>query len=36
MCKEHTYVLAIEKLLNLEVPMRAQYLRVLFAEMTRI
>jgi NADH-quinone oxidoreductase subunit D len=33
---EHTYVLAIEKLLNLEVPIRAQYLRVLFAELTRI
>jgi NADH-quinone oxidoreductase subunit D len=33
---EHSYVLAIEKLLNIEVPMRAQYLRVLFAELTRI
>ncbi len=33
---EHTYVLAIEKLLNLAVPIRAQYLRVLFAELTRI
>ncbi len=33
---EHSYVLAIEKLLNLEVPMRGQYLRVLFAELTRI
>ena len=33
---EHSYVLAIEKLLNLEVPLRAQYLRVLFAELTRI
>ena len=33
---EHSYVLAIEKLLNLEVPMRAQYLRVLFAELTRV
>jgi NADH-quinone oxidoreductase subunit D len=36
MCMEHTYVLAIEKLLNIEVPLRAQYLRVLFAELTRI
>ena len=36
MCMEHSYVLAIEKLLNLEVPIRAQYLRVLFAELTRI
>ena len=33
---EHSYVLAVEKLLNLEVPIRAQYLRVLFAELTRI
>ena len=33
---EHSYVLAIEKLLGLEVPLRAQYLRVLFAELTRI
>ncbi len=33
---EHSYVLAIEKLLNLAVPIRAQYLRVLFAELTRI
>ena len=33
---EHSYVLAIEKLLDLEVPPRAQYLRTLFAELTRI
>ena len=33
---EHSYVLAIEKLLGLEVPLRAQYLRVLFAELSRI
>ncbi|HKX76895.1 MAG TPA: NADH-quinone oxidoreductase subunit D [Novosphingobium sp.] len=33
---EYSYVLAIEKLLNLEVPIRAQYLRVFFAELTRI
>lgn len=33
---EHSYVLAIEKLLNVEVPERGQYLRVLFAELTRI
>lgn len=31
MCMEHTYVLAIEKLLDFEVPIRAQYLRVFFA-----
>jgi len=36
LCMEHSYVLAIEKLLNLEVPLRAQYLRVLFAELSRI
>jgi NADH-quinone oxidoreductase subunit D len=36
MCMEHTWVLAVEKLLNIEVPLRAQYLRVLFAELTRI
>jgi len=33
---EHSYVLAIEKLLDLEVPARAQYLRTMFAELTRI
>jgi NADH-quinone oxidoreductase subunit D len=36
LCMEHSYVLAVEKLLGLEVPLRAQYLRVLFAELTRI
>ncbi|MCF8472242.1 MAG: NADH-quinone oxidoreductase subunit D, partial [Sphingomonadaceae bacterium] len=36
MAMEHSYVLAVEKLLDLEVPLRAQYLRVLFAELTRI
>ena len=36
LCMEHSYVLAIEKLLGIEVPLRAQYLRVLFAELTRI
>ncbi|OLZ08687.1 NADH dehydrogenase (quinone) subunit D [Sulfobacillus thermosulfidooxidans] len=30
------YVLAVEKLLNVEVPKRAQYIRVLFAELTRV
>jgi NADH-quinone oxidoreductase subunit D len=33
---EHSYVLAIEKLLDLEVPARAQYIRTMFAELTRI
>ncbi|MGH8706889.1 MAG: NADH-quinone oxidoreductase subunit D [Burkholderiales bacterium] len=36
MCNEHAYVLAIEKLLGVEVPLRAQYIRVLFDEITRI
>ncbi len=33
---EHSFVLAIEKMLDCDVPLRAQYLRVLFAELTRI
>ncbi|KQM66788.1 MULTISPECIES: NADH-quinone oxidoreductase subunit D [unclassified Sphingomonas] len=36
LCMEHSYVLAVEKLLDIEVPLRAQYLRVFFAELTRI
>jgi NADH-quinone oxidoreductase subunit D len=36
MCNEHGYVLAIEKLLGIEVPVRAQYIRVMFDEITRI
>src|SRR5574341_2277463 len=36
MCNEHAYVLAVEKLLGLEVPIRAQYIRVMFDEITRI
>jgi NADH-quinone oxidoreductase subunit D len=36
MCNEHAYVMAIEKLLQLEVPLRAQYIRVMFDEITRI
>jgi NADH-quinone oxidoreductase subunit D len=36
MCNEHSYVLAIEKLLGADVPIRAQYIRVLFDEITRI
>ena len=36
MAQEHAYSLAIEKLCNCEVPLRAQYIRVLFCEITRI
>lgn len=36
MCQEHTYVLAIESLLRVELPKRAQYIRVIFCELTRI
>jgi NADH dehydrogenase (ubiquinone) Fe-S protein 2 len=36
MCQEHAYILAIEKLLNCSVPIRAQFIRVLFSEITRL
>jgi NADH-quinone oxidoreductase subunit D len=36
MCNEHAYVMTIEKLLGITVPMRAQYIRVMFDEVTRI
>ena len=36
MVNEHAYVLAVEKLLKIEVPVRAQYIRVMFDEITRI
>ncbi len=36
MCNEHAYVLAIEKLVGIKVPLRAQYIRVMFDEITRI
>ena len=36
MCNEHGYVLAIEKLLGIEPPLRAQYIRVMFDEITRL
>lgn len=36
MCNEHAYVMAIEKLLGIEVPVRAQYIRVMFDEITRV
>jgi NADH-quinone oxidoreductase subunit D len=36
MCNEHAYVMSIEKLLGVEAPERAQYIRVMFDEVTRI
>ncbi|CAH1405280.1 unnamed protein product [Nezara viridula] len=36
MCNEQCYSLAVENLLNIDVPIRAKYIRVLFAEITRI
>ena len=36
MSQEHSYCLAVEKLCNTQIPLRAQYIRVLFAEITRI
>ncbi len=36
MCNEHAYVMAIEKMLDIKVPIRAEYIRVLFSEITRI
>lgn len=36
MTQEHAYCLAVEKLLGCSVPKRAQYIRVLFSEITRI
>ena len=36
MCNEHAYVMAIENLLGIDVPQRAQYIRVMFDEITRV
>ena len=36
MCNEHAYCLAIEKLVGVDVPERAQYIRVMFSEITRL
>ena len=36
MCNEHAYVMAIEKLLGITPPLRAQYIRVMFDEITRL
>ncbi|MEY2688689.1 MAG: hypothetical protein RL375_2887 [Pseudomonadota bacterium] len=36
MCNEHAYCMAVERLMGIEVPVRAQYIRVMFSEITRI
>lgn len=36
MCQEHAFALAVEKLLDIQVPLRGQYIRVLYSEITRI
>jgi NADH-quinone oxidoreductase subunit D len=36
MCNEHAYCLAIEKMMGIEVPERAQYIRVMYSEITRL
>ena len=36
MASEHAYSMAVEKLLGVRVPIRAQYIRVMFSEITRI
>jgi NADH-quinone oxidoreductase subunit D len=36
MCQEHAFALAVEKLLKCKVPLRGQYIRVLFSELTRL
>ena len=36
MCNEHAYVRAIEKLMQIDVPLRAEYIRTMFDEITRI
>src|SRR5450755_3555552 len=36
MCQEHAFALAVEKLLGITAPLRGQYIRVMFAEITRI
>lgn len=36
MCQEHAFALTVEKLLKIDVPRRAQFIRVMFAELTRV
>ena len=36
MCNEHAYCLAIEKMMSIDVPVRAQYIRVMYSEITRL
>ena len=36
MCQEHAFSLAVERLLNLDIPLRAKFIRILFSEVTRL
>jgi NADH-quinone oxidoreductase subunit D len=36
LAQEHSYCLAVEKLINCKIPERAKYIRVIFAEITRV
>jgi NADH:ubiquinone oxidoreductase subunit D len=36
MTQEHAYILAVETAMRIKVPVRAQYIRVIFSEVTRI
>lgn len=36
MCQEHLFALTVEDLLQIEIPIRAKYIRMLFSELTRI
>ena len=36
MCNEQAYSIAVEKLLNIEIPIRAKYIRTMFGELTRL
>jgi NADH-quinone oxidoreductase subunit D len=36
MCNEHAYVMALESMLDIQVPIRAEYIRVMFSEITRL
>lgn len=36
MCQEHAYCLAVEYLLNINISLRAKYIRIIFSELTRL